>query len=164
VARELPPEAFGSEVALIDPHRESVSARPVAQDRESEPAPLPPEKTAPRRSNPSGALASAKPLPPAAPPTRSEPVASAPVARASVPEVSSAPPVNLPGPDVRVSRTVWHPVADRRLAFVDLQGGGSPVRVREGDTLGPLLVRKIEPSGVIFEQDGVEVRHAINGR
>lgn len=65
------------------------------------------------------------------------------------------------GPDVVVSRLVWHPAAERRVAFVDPAGGGARREVREGDYVEDYVVRRIEPSLVVFARDGVEVRRRI---
>jgi hypothetical protein len=63
--------------------------------------------------------------------------------------------------DVRVARTIWHPTAARRFAYVEVSGQVGPLRVREGDSVGRLTVGKIEPWGVIFLDDGVEIRHRV---
>jgi hypothetical protein len=59
-----------------------------------------------------------------------------------------------------VERTVWHPVAAKRLAVV-IVGSGAPREVREGDEIGTAVVAKIEPSGVIFSEQGMEFRRRI---
>jgi hypothetical protein len=64
------------------------------------------------------------------------------------------------GPTFTVERTVWHPVAAKRLAVV-IVGSGAPREVREGDEIGTALVAKIEPSGVIFSEQGKEFRRRI---
>jgi hypothetical protein len=60
-------------------------------------------------------------------------------------------------PEIRVTQTVWHPRAERRLALVGISGQ-EPVKLQEGDHLGLLAVGTIEPSGVSFKYDGVEIR------
>ena len=80
----------------------------------------------------------------------------------ALPRVATAP---LPAiPDLRVARTIWHPTADRRLAYVDVSGQAGPLRVREGDAVGHLIVQKIEPWGVVFLDDGIEIRHRVGVR
>lgn len=64
------------------------------------------------------------------------------------------------GPTFTVERTVWHPVAAKRLAVV-IVGSGAPREVREGDEIGTAVVAKIEPSGVIFSEQGMEFRRRI---
>ncbi len=66
--------------------------------------------------------------------------------------------------DVVVARTIWHPDGDRRFALIEVSGHLEPLRVSEGDAVGPLLVRKIEPSGVVFLDDGIEIRRRVGGR
>jgi hypothetical protein len=65
-------------------------------------------------------------------------------------------PERAPVPDVRVERTSWHPQSARRVAVV-LLGAEDPREVHEGDALGPLVVARIEPSGVVFVHEGVEL-------
>jgi hypothetical protein len=60
-------------------------------------------------------------------------------------------------PEIRVTQTVWHPRAARRLALVGISGR-APIKLQEGDRLGLLAVGTIEPSGVAFNYDGVEIR------
>ena len=62
-------------------------------------------------------------------------------------------------PEVHVEETRWHPDASRRLARVEVDGVAR--EVQEGDALGPLVVSSIEPSGVVFTHDGVEMRRRI---
>jgi hypothetical protein len=64
-------------------------------------------------------------------------------------------------PDLRVERTVWHPIAERRVALIEFERSAERREIREGDAVGPLVVSKIEPSGVVFVHDGVEVRRRI---
>ena len=55
--------------------------------------------------------------------------------------------------------TRWHPDAARGTARVEVDGGTQ--QVKEGDALGPLVVSTIEPSGVVFTHDGVELRRRV---
>jgi hypothetical protein len=68
-----------------------------------------------------------------------------------------------PVPVILVARTLWHPSAERREALIEVEEGAGPERrrVREGDVVGPLRVEKIEPSGVVFDYDGTELRHSV---
>jgi hypothetical protein len=59
-------------------------------------------------------------------------------------------------PEIRVTQTVWHPRTERRLALVGISGR-APIELQEGDQLGGLAVGTIEPSGVAFKYDGVEI-------
>ena len=86
-----------------------------------------------------------------------EPEAAAPKAKA--PEPKPAPIIQALAPSVRVEQTRWHPDPTRRTALLEVDGG--PQEVQEGDSLGSLVVTKIEPSGVVFTKDGVELRRRI---
>jgi hypothetical protein len=61
-----------------------------------------------------------------------------------------------PTPDLVVTRTVWHPFAVSRTVRVEVSGG-APVELKEGGRVGLLEVGTIEPSGVNFRYDGVEI-------
>ena len=65
---------------------------------------------------------------------------------------------------ISVLRTIWHPKPERRTALLDAPGDESPREFREGDRVGSLLLLRIEPSGVVFERDGVELREKIVAR
>jgi hypothetical protein len=59
-----------------------------------------------------------------------------------------------------VERTIWHPDPARRRAWVRLEGRAS-TELHEGDALGGVAVRRIEPSGVVFVVEGRELRRAV---
>jgi hypothetical protein len=64
---------------------------------------------------------------------------------------------------IRVVRTSWHPLPERRAAWVEWDGEG--VReVREGGRVGPYQVREIEPEAVLFADGAALVRKRIGGR
>jgi hypothetical protein len=67
-------------------------------------------------------------------------------------------------PSVLVVRTVWHPAAERRVATIEVEGRPEPLLLHEGDVVGPLVVSEIEPSGVVFLHDEVELRRRIGTR
>ncbi|MDH3212944.1 MAG: hypothetical protein OEM05_10710 [Myxococcales bacterium] len=67
-------------------------------------------------------------------------------------------------PSVVVVRTVWHPTAERRMAEVEVEGRPAPLLLHEGDAVGPLVVSEIEPSGVVFLHDEVELRRRVGNR
>ena len=74
---------------------------------------------------------------------------------------ASPPPPPAPAfPALRVERTTWHPVAERRVAVVDVPGGGTQ-SVHEGEPVAGAVVLRIEPSGVVFEHAGREVRRKV---
>jgi hypothetical protein len=69
-----------------------------------------------------------------------------------------------PGPPaLRVAKTLWHPQADRRVAIVSLDGA-EPRRIHEGDVVGRYVVSEIQPSGVVFLDDGEKVRRAVGAK
>lgn len=98
----------------------------------------------------------------------SEPTVEAPEPKTVDPprKVAVAPPPvpRSPMPDIYVARTVWHPIADRRIAVVEFGEGGETLELREGDVIGPLVVGEIEPTGVYFVHEGVEVRRRVGTR
>lgn len=65
------------------------------------------------------------------------------------------------GSPVRVARTLWHPTPERRLAWVEVDGQTALREVREGERVGPYLVREIEPTAVLFSQGDVEMRREV---
>jgi hypothetical protein len=84
---------------------------------------------------------------------------AAPEPKVKAPEPKPAPIIQALAPSVRVEQTRWHPDPTRRTALLEVDGGSQ--EVREGDSLGALVVTKIEPSGVVFTEDGVELRRRI---
>lgn len=68
---------------------------------------------------------------------------------APVPEVRRLP-TGLP--EVEVNIVQWSPSADRRFAFVRIDGS-TMVKVREGDEVGGLRVVRIHPQGIELAQD-----------
>jgi hypothetical protein len=85
-------------------------------------------------------------------------------------EVSPEPPLSaldakvvrrIEVPPVRVNKAVWHPDAARRHAFVTFAQDGEALKLREGDAIGPLVVKSIKPGGVLFYHDGVEIRYNV---
>jgi hypothetical protein len=72
-----------------------------------------------------------------------------------------------PVPRVLVTQTIWHPRAERRIAVierVDGAEGGESMRLREGERVGSLQLVAIEPTGVVFLHDGVELRRRVGAR
>jgi hypothetical protein len=147
------PEAQGlSDAALASPVK--VVARPG-------PKPLVVDEPEPA---PTDRVAAAAPPPPAAHGRRTErlsapAVASPPPSDAdALARARSAPPI---APGIRVEQTFWHPRPNRRVAVLTLPGREQPLRVHEGDAVGALVVSEIEPSGVVFTQQGQQVRRAL---
>jgi len=145
---ELPP--FDSRTREL--HKSLVAppppvARPVEVARADLPEPA--VAAVPRPgSEPPRISALTTPRPPAAPVHRKPPPEK--VVRADL-------------PDIFVSSTIWHPQKDRRSATVTYAGGAAK-ELHEGDAIGPLVVSVIEPSGVIFLHDGVELRRRVGAK
>jgi hypothetical protein len=66
--------------------------------------------------------------------------------------------------EVVVTRTVWHPSAERRVALVRGAGDSQEHEVHEGESVGSLEVLRIEPSDVVFLRDGVEIRQRVGAQ
>ena len=62
---------------------------------------------------------------------------------------------------VRVERTQWHPSPERRVAWVEVEGVTALREVREGERVGPYVVREIEPAAVLFADGSVELRREV---
>jgi hypothetical protein len=139
------------------------------EPRAAEPAPAPPREDPDQRP---GAMPAKKPardaaagsVRPADPPKRdAKPAAAAkpaPAAKKAAPKPPAKPPTS-PSDGVVVLRTVWHPKPERRVARLQLPGMDEPVEVHEGDSVKSYLVKTIEPSGVLLEHDGRELRRGV---
>jgi hypothetical protein len=84
---------------------------------------------------------------PAEPETAAEEIEPTPVARGAAP--------------VHVQRTQWHPNPDHRVAWVEVEGTTALREVREGEHIGPYVVRTIEPAAVLFSEGSVQVRREV---
>ena len=62
---------------------------------------------------------------------------------------------------VRVERTQWHPSPERRVAWVEIEGMTALREVREGERVGPYVVREIEAAAVLFADGSVELRREV---
>jgi hypothetical protein len=67
-------------------------------------------------------------------------------------------------PGIEVLRTTWHPRPERRVARVRLAGRPAPLDVHEGDAVSTLVVKTIEPSGVLFLHGSQELRKGVGER
>jgi hypothetical protein len=152
--RHLLPEGEAGPTGAPDVPTPSLAPAPaVAPGRSPAAAVTPREGTPPPAVVPAPALARRAPAP-AEPEAEVEPAPAKPVtARAAAPPAPSF-------PAIRVERTTWHPLAERRVAVVEVPGGATAT-VREGEQVAGTVVRRIEPSGVVFEQAGREVRRKV---
>lgn len=67
----------------------------------------------------------------------------------------------VPMPEVVVTRTLWHPLSERRSAVVQVEGETDVRQMSEGDSVGGLVLLRIEPSGVVFAHDGVQIQRRV---
>ena len=151
----LSDEALASPVEVverIEPPTRRPAVAPPPRD-EPVPAPAPAEPAAPPGEREIREVLAGKPpsgvRPEAPPPQR----ASGATAR-----------VRAELPAIVVERTEWHPLPERRLAVVTLEGHSEPLTLREGDAVGPFIVGAIEPSGVLFRHEGIELRRRVGAR
>jgi hypothetical protein len=182
---ELPPAALSSEVEVVKRIR---PANPASEPSAAKAAPAeaPPrsERATEQPARPAGSAEdpAARPKPgsqrPAAPEAEKSvhlasaaPAAKPPPTPRAEPPPRPAPPgaesesiLRSPVPTVYVERTIWHPMAERRVAVIVLEGNDETLKLHEGDAVGPLVVGKIEPSGVFFVHDGVELRRRVGAR
>jgi hypothetical protein len=151
VAERLPPIGSTLEPPEPAPVQEAPPPAPPPAPMQEAPAPAPPPAP----------LAAAEPAP-APKPARAKPSAPAvepvkPVARAERAPARPAPVVAKPAPPpapsapaVLVERTSWHPSAERRVAWVSVEGISGTRELHEGDAVGALVVKEIRPSAVVF--------------
>jgi hypothetical protein len=144
-------------------------APPDAAPAAASPSPAPPAAPLAAPEPPAPDASAAAPRPPeppraAAAPRRPAATAPVPAAPKPPPEPALAPVkvVAPPAPPrLLVTGTEWHPDAARRVAHVQLEGRDGALALREGDAVGSLVVREIEPSGVVFRLGDVELRRRV---
>jgi len=64
-------------------------------------------------------------------------------------------------PAISIEKTIWHPDAFRRIAVVKLLDDEEVIRLKEGDAIGPLVVKTINPDSVLFNHDSIEIVYNI---
>jgi hypothetical protein len=138
-----------------------VIAAQAAAPQEAVPRPAPPE-TAPVVPEPAPVVRAPAAEVVAAPPAPTPAVKKTAAVKPKR-EAAPAPPPAPPVPQIAVSveKTQWHPLADRRIAWVRVPGDPQALRVVEGDVVDGLLISAIEPSGVVFERDGEKIRRPL---
>jgi hypothetical protein len=149
-----------AETARLQPLPEAVAAPPVALAAEAAPAPPAPIAAA-RAEAPPPAPVAPKPAPQQLEAERSAPPPSEPPQIAARTAAEPPPPE---APALEVEKTQWHPLADRRIAWLRVPGESEQRRVVEGDVVEGMLVAKIEPSGVVFEHNGEQVHRGLGKR
>ena len=141
-------EAAPAPVVVPEPVPAIAAPAPEAE------APAPPPKAATPAPRPAPEAAPApKPAPPPEP--AREVAAAKPAPKVSTPAAPAL-------PDVLVQKTQWHPLSDRRTAW--LQVACEAREVVEGDVVEGMLVEEIQPSGVVFERDGEPLRRGVGER
>ena len=90
-----------------------------------------------------------------------------------LPSTASAPTAAMPAPkrapsapaaSLRVLRTSWHPRPEKRTAWVQVPGAATAQAVHEGDRIGGLVVREIEPAAVVLSDGTNEIRRRVGSR
>lgn len=143
--KEAEPEAEAAEPA----------PQPRSEDPNQRPGAIPAKK--PARGEETGTVR------PADQPKRDAKPAAAPKpAKTSAPAAKKAAAKAPAASDgVVVLRTVWHPKPERRVARLQLPGMEEPIEVHEGDSVKSYFVKAIEPSGVVLEHGGRELRRGV---
>ncbi len=139
-----PPEPSPPAPQLAAAAEPALEASAPAQEPAPAPAPAPVAVKAAPAPEPEPALARAEPPAPA---PQARPAAKPP-APAAAPR--PAPPPAPSAPAVLVERTSWHPSAERRLAWVSVEGITGARELHEGDAVGAFVVKEIRPSSVVF--------------
>jgi hypothetical protein len=142
---ELPSEPSARPGSRPPPEREAEIAaeRPVAPAGQ------------PRISPPSRTVAEPPPPPPIEKPS---PRPAAPKAPAPALVATVRP------PKVTVEKTIWHPVPERRLARIEVEGRKGALELHEGDAVGTLVVAEIQPSGVVFLHGGERFHRRVGAK
>ena len=158
---DLPATSLPEPPIPVDPFPEAETAEPetaeprvaepeIPRRRTAEPRIVQPEIAEPElvRESPTPA-----PTPTYTPPPRGD---DPPVG----PAVVESFPASIADSAIRVDRTWWHPMPERREAQLRLDAG-SPQRLKEGDSVGGAVVTRIEPSGVVFTRNDREFRRLV---
>lgn len=188
----VPRPPFEPRIAAEPSHRPSAAAEAPPAPAEPEPAAAntraaaPPAPTPVAPPAPERAAAKPPPPKPAPPPKAVPPPPPAPapepepkLASSSAPEAAAPPaepppppkaapapkpaPAALP-PTLRVEKTVWHPLAERRVAVVRTGEGDETLRLHEGERVAGYEVGEIKPSGVVFRRDGEELERKVGAQ
>jgi hypothetical protein len=161
------PGASAEVAAAPDPGAPPKAAPPAASPAPAPAAHSAAPATAPAPPRARGEVPRIELAPEAPERAESAPAAAAPAqaSPARAPAVAAAPRAEpragLAPPAVEVLRTTWHPHPDRRVARIRIAGFAAPLEVREGDAVSTLVVKTIEPSGVLFLHGGEELRRGI---
>ncbi len=131
---------------------------PIAEVAPSRPVPALPEATSAARVVPAT-------VPEATPPAGSVRPSHRPTAEIAKATSAVVPSVELVEHrgllDLTVIRTSWHPTADRRSAKIRLEEKNELVTLREGDSVGGMVIHEISPSAVVFSAGEVQIRRRV---
>jgi hypothetical protein len=177
VAEAAVPPAPSRAIAVEAPARTSelpVSSQPAASERQERVAPIvevvifePPEPLLEEATSAqvAAAIPVSEPDSPETTPTdqvaESTPMRASAVVREPAPEQTIPVATRSVLPELRVLRTRWHPTPDLRIAELELTVDRRVVKLGEGDAIGPLVVKRITPSSVIFDHAGVEIQRRV---
>jgi hypothetical protein len=152
--------------------RSERNRRPKNQDARGAGEPRPIEKRVADAKPPVAGI-SEKPEPAKPAPVPPAPVEVAAVAAKPAPTAASESipaPIQKPErevvqraklPELSIEKTIWHPDAFRRVAVVKLLDVEEVLHLKEGDAIGPLVVKTISPGSVLFDHDSIEVRYNV---
>jgi len=178
-AKSAPVPSVPVEVAAVDSKPAPVPSAPVEVAAvDSKPAPVPSApvevtaitpKLAPASPPPVEVTAVTPKLAPASPPpveiAAAGPKPALIAASASIPaairESENKVVQRAKVPALSVEKTIWHPDADRRVAVVKLIDDEGVLRLKEGDAIGPLVIKTINPGSVLFNHDGIEITYNV---
>jgi hypothetical protein len=153
-----PPPQRAAEAAEERPVAAATRASVSPPSREVAEPPPPVEKPASR-------VAVVEAPPPAvAEPPAAEPVAPPPPPPAKPKTPAPAVVATVRPPQVTVEKTIWHPVPERRLARIEVEGRKGALELHEGDAVGTLVVAEIQPSGVVFLHGGERIHRKVGAR
>jgi hypothetical protein len=164
--RAAPPAKAGAE----RPARQPSERKPRVARGAAEPRPAPEQVANAQSPTPqiSGNSAPAKPAPVPPAPVEVAAVAAKPALTAASTSIPAA--IREPGqkviqraklPALSVEKTIWHPDVYRRVAVVKLVDAEEVLRLKEGDAVGPLVVKTINPGSVLFTHDDIEIRYNV---
>jgi len=157
LSRDATPAAPTKAVATTTPApAESVRLQPRAAITQPSPAPRIAEREPPK---PQSAPPAATTIPDSPPEPASPPASAAEVAPPALPSADTETAVNaLPAdlrkalPPLQLSMHMWDPDPAKRFVILDGE------RHVEGDSVGPMQIRRIDASGVLFDWQGRLVR------
>jgi hypothetical protein len=161
-AKSAPVPSIPVEVAAVDSKSAPVPSAPVETTAvASKPAPAPPAPVEVAAVAPKLAPASPPPVEVAAAGPKPALIAASASIPAAIREPENKVVRRAKVPALSVEKTIWHPDADRRVAVVKLIDDEGVLRLKEGDAIGPLVIKTINPGSVLFNHDGIEIKYNV---